>query len=159
MPLDANACHHPSSASVQVSRRSRSSGLTRRIVITVCPRERGAVRLPVERGGTAERMDAERIVARLQALIERRRLGDLVSVREACAGGCAGPGPNVSVTVHARPRPGERADHVALGWRTYVESLAALPCLATVIEENLTGEAPASGASKRSVRQARTAAG
>jgi hypothetical protein len=34
-------------------------------------------------------------------------------------------------------RPGEREDHVAVGWKTYVYSLGTLDCLAAVIDDNL----------------------
>jgi len=53
------------------------------------------------------------------------------------AGGCSGPGPNVSVEIFPMPRPGERPDHVAVGWKTYVYSIGSIECLATVIDENL----------------------
>jgi hypothetical protein len=109
----------------------------RRLVITVCPREPGVVVLPVERGQRPVRLDAEGVAARLERLAAARGLESVVDVRRACAGGCGGPGPNVGVTIHAAPRPGERADHVALGWKTYVYSLSSLDCLARVIDENL----------------------
>jgi hypothetical protein len=109
----------------------------RRLVITVCPREPGVVMLRVERGRRARRLDARAILSELAALVRRRALGDRVDLREACAGGCGGPGPNVGVTIHAATPPGERADHVAIGWRTYVYSLPSLECLAAVIDENL----------------------
>jgi hypothetical protein len=108
-----------------------------RLVVTVCAREPGVVVLPVERGGPARRLDARAIIRRLQALVDARGLGDRVQVREACAGGCTGRGPNVGVTIYPAPAPGERADQVAIGWKTYVYSLATLDCLARVIEENL----------------------
>ena len=111
----------------------------RRLVITVCPRERGAVLLAVQRGGAPERLDAGDIARRLRELVAARHLGERVSIVEGCAGGCGRPGPNVGVTFHALPRAGERPDHVALGWKTYVYSLAALDCLATIVDENLTG--------------------
>jgi hypothetical protein len=116
--------------------------VTRRIVVNVCPREHGAVRLPIERGGRAVRMDASAIKRRLQALVAARGLETRVDIVEACAGGCAGPGPNVSVTMFSLPRPGERPDHVAVGWKNYVASLAMLDCLARVLEDNL-GDRPA----------------
>jgi hypothetical protein len=109
----------------------------RRLVISVCPREAGTLRLPVERGGRARRLDAAAIARALVALAARRGLADRVTVRPACAGGCGGPGPNVSLTIHPVPAPGERADGVAVGWRSYVASLGALGCLARVIDENL----------------------
>ena len=109
----------------------------RRLVITVCPREPGVVVLPVERGGRARRLDAATIVHALRELIARRALGEHVSLREGCAGGCYGNGPNVSVTIYPPARDGERADSIAVGWKTYVYSLGTLACLAQVIEENL----------------------
>jgi hypothetical protein len=109
----------------------------RRLVITVCPREPGAVVLPVERGGRARRLDAAAIAHDLRALIARRALESHVSLREGCAGGCYGNGPNVSVTVYPPARAGERADAIAVGWKTYVYSIGTLACLAQVIEENL----------------------
>ena len=45
------------------------------------------------------------------------------------------------MTFHALPRPGERPDHVALGWRTYVYSLAELECLAAIVDDNLSAPA------------------
>lgn len=109
----------------------------RRLVVTVCPRERGVVVLPVERGGRAARMDTVAILGRLRALVAARRLEDRVSFREGCAGGCTQTGPNVSVEIFPPLRPGERPDHVATGWKTYVYSLPTLDCLATILEENL----------------------
>jgi hypothetical protein len=109
----------------------------RRLVVTVCPREPGVVTLPLERGGRAERMSAAIILARLRALVAARGLGGRIRFREGCAGGCTSAGPNVSVEVFPVTPPGERPDHVAIGWRTYVYSLPALTCLAAVIDENL----------------------
>ena len=109
----------------------------RRLVVTVCPREPGVVTLPVERGGRAARMSAVTILDRLRALVAARRLQDRISLCEGCAGGCASAGPNVSVEILPVTPPGERPDHVAIGWRTYVYSLPALACLAAVIDENL----------------------
>ena len=114
----------------------------RRLVITVCPREHGAVRLPIERGGRAGRLDAAAVARALTALVRRRALGDCVDVREGCAGGCGGAGPNVDVRVYAAPRVGERANAVALAWKTYVHALATLPSLASVIDDNLPPSAP-----------------
>ena len=34
-------------------------------------------------------------------------------------------------------RAGEREDHVAVGWKTYVYSLGSLDCLAAVLDDNL----------------------
>lgn len=113
--------------------------MRRRLIITVCPREPGTVVLPVERGGRAQRLDAPAIRRHLAAIVERRRLGDLVDVREGCAGGCARRGPNVGVTIYPPRRPGQRLDHVALAWKTYVYSLPTLDCLPRVIDDNLGG--------------------
>jgi hypothetical protein len=126
--------------------------MSRRLVITVCPLEAGVVRLPIERGGRPRRLDARAIAAALEALIARRGLGQRVRVREGCAGGCGGRGPNVSVALHAAAQPGERADNVAIGWKTYVYSLAALPCLAAVIDESLDEPAPRGTTRRRRAR-------
>lgn len=109
----------------------------RRLGVSVCLRERGAVRLPVERGGPPERLDAPAIVAALRRLVAARGLGERVTVREACAGGCSGRGPNVSVEIFAAAPPGHRQDRVAIDWKTYVYSIADLDCLATIIDETL----------------------
>jgi len=115
----------------------------RRLVITVCPREPGVVVLPVERGQRARRLDAPGIARDLAALIARRNLTDHVRLREGCAGGCYGNGPNVSVTIYPPARPRERTDEIAVGWKTYVYTLATLTCLAQIIEENLDAPLPA----------------
>jgi len=115
----------------------------RRLVITVCPREPGTVALPIERGGRVRRLDAAAIAHDLRELIARRKLDEHVSLREGCAGGCYSNGPNVSVTIYPPVRPGERADGIAVGWKTYVYSLGTLSCLAQVIEENLDAPTPA----------------
>ena len=109
----------------------------RRLVVTVCPREPGVVNLPVEHGTRAMRLTAAAIVRELTALVARRGLEARVRVREGCAGGCGGAGPNVDVRIYPAAREGERSDDVAIGWKTYVYSLAALPSLAAVIDENL----------------------
>ena len=111
--------------------------MPRRLVITVCFREAGVVVLPVERGERPRRLNARAIYGALNAVIARAGVGDRVWVREACAGGCSGTGPNVSVAMYSRPAPGERVDQVAVGWKTYVYSLPTLDCLAQVIEDNL----------------------
>jgi hypothetical protein len=111
----------------------------RRLVITMCPREHGIVVLPIARGKKAVRLDAVAILRHLEALVAERGLADRVRLREGCAGGCSGPGPNVSVEIFPMTRPGERPDHVAVGWKTYVYSIGSLDCLATVIDENLGG--------------------
>ena len=125
----------------------------RRVVITVCPREPGVVVLPVERGGRARRLDAAAIARELTGLIDRHGLADHVRLREGCAGGCYGSGPNVSVTIYPVARPGERVDEIAVGWKTYVYTLATLSCLTQVIEENL--DAPLAPARRRRVRSGR----
>ena len=109
----------------------------RRLVITVCPREPGAVTLSVRAGDPAHRLDALAVAERLRELVRERQLEDYVSLREGCAGGCGLAGPNVGVTIHSVPRPGEKPNHVAIGWKTYVYSLDGLDCLATIIDENL----------------------
>jgi hypothetical protein len=109
----------------------------RRLVITVCPREAGSVALAVERGQRERRLDARAIVRVLGDLVAARGVEDRVEIREACAGGCSGPGPNVGVEVYAAPPPGARPDRVAIDWKTYVYSIASLDCLATIIDENL----------------------
>lgn len=109
----------------------------RRLVITVCPREPGVVTLPIARGGRPVRLDAQAIRRHLLELVAERGLGARVRLREGCAGGCSGPGPNVSIEVFPLTRPGEREDHVAVDWKTYVYSLKTLDCLAAVIDDNL----------------------
>ena len=109
----------------------------RRLVVTVCPREPGVVVLPVERGGRARRLDAAGVLEALQRIVKRRRLGARVEFRQSCAGGCGAEGPNVDVTIYPATAEGGRPDHVAIAWKTYVYSLPALDCLATVIDENL----------------------
>lgn len=93
--------------------------------------------LPVERGGPRRRLDARAVLRELQALVARRNLEAVVRVREGCAGGCHGRGPNVSLTIHAMPAPGERPDNVAIGWRTYVGSVGDLAALRVILDENL----------------------
>ena len=95
------------------------------------------VTLPVARGGLTVRLNAEAILKSLQELVAERGLDERVRLREGCAGGCSGPGPNVSVEIFPLARPGEREDHVAVDWKTYVYSLGTLECLAAVIEDNL----------------------
>ena len=111
----------------------------RRLVITVCPREPGTVALPLERGDRPTRMSAAAVRRALDALVVRRGLAGRVQVREGCAGGCGQAGPNVDVAIHRLPPDGEPADHVAIGWRTYVYSLRTLACLADVVDDNLGG--------------------
>jgi hypothetical protein len=93
--------------------------------------------LPVRRGERPRRLDAASIAHHLATLRNERGLAELVELRETCAGGCRLPGPNVSVTIHPATRPGERPDHVAVGWKTYVMSLRDLDSLANVIDDNL----------------------
>lgn len=111
--------------------------MRRRLVICVCSRERGTVRLPIERGGRKQRLDAAAVVRHLRGLIARRRLAETVQILDACAGGCGMAGPNVTVIAYPPPRPGEKEDHVSIGRRTYVTSLGSLDCLASVIDQNL----------------------
>lgn len=111
--------------------------MTRRLVVTVCPREPGIVKLPLEAGDRALRLDARAILRGLADVAERRGVADRVHLREGCAGGCGGAGPNVGVTVHPMPVVGERVDNVAIAWKTYVYSLPTLECLARIIDENL----------------------
>ena len=120
----------------------RAEPRRRRLVITVCPYERGTVAIPVERGGPMRRLDARAIARELDAVIAARGLAEVVRVREGCAGGCAQRGPNVGVTIYPLPAPGERPDNIAIGWRTYVGSLDALDCLAAVLDENLDDGGP-----------------
>jgi hypothetical protein len=109
----------------------------RRLVVTVCPREPGVVTLPIARGRRAEKLNATAIAHQLRQIVAERGLAERVRVREGCAGGCSGPGPNVSVEIFPMTRPGEREDHVAVGWKTYVYSLRSLDCLAAVLDDNL----------------------
>ena len=110
----------------------------RRIVITVCPRERGTVRLPVERGEVPRPLDAEAVAAALETRIAARGLDTRVTVRRACAGGCLLAGPNVSVVMYPLTPEGEKPDHVAVGWKSYVGSLETLAALADVVDENIS---------------------
>ena len=93
--------------------------------------------LGVHRGGRARRLKAPAVAQALRDLVMERRLDEYVRVGEGCAGGCARAGPNVGVTIYPAPRPGEKPDHVAIDWKTYVYSLASLDCLAAIIDENL----------------------
>lgn len=116
---------------------SNSPRALRRLVITVCPREPGVVALPIDRGGRVRRLDAAAVTQSLRDLVAARRLDRRVCLREGCAGGCGRAGPNVDVRIHPVRRPGEKPAHVAIGWKTYVYSLASLDCVATIIDENL----------------------
>jgi hypothetical protein len=109
----------------------------RRIVVTVCPQEPGLVVLPVTRGGPRRRLGARAIARHLAELAAARGLSDVVEIRNACAGGCWLKGPNVSVAIYPATPPGERPDHVAIAWKTYVASLAELDALETILDENL----------------------
>jgi hypothetical protein len=104
----------------------------------VCPRERGTVRLPLERGGTPRRLDAEAVGAALEACVAARDLAGRVSVRSACAGGCLLAGPNVSVVMYPLTPEGEKPDHVAVGWKSYVGTLDTLSSLADVVDTSVT---------------------
>jgi len=113
----------------------------RRLVISVCPRERGTVRLPVERGETPRRLDAEAVCAALESSIATRGLQARVSLRRGCAGGCLLPGPNVSVVMYPVTPEGEKPDHVAVGWKSYVGSLDTLAALADVLDDGISADA------------------
>ena len=113
--------------------------MTRRLVISVCSRERGTVLLPVERGGRARRLDSGAVARHLETLVARRGLAQHVRISDACAGGCWMDGLNVTVTIFPAVRPGERPDHVAIARKTYVASLSTLDYLARVIDDNLRG--------------------
>jgi hypothetical protein len=128
----------------------------RRLVITVCYREPGVVVLPVDDGHRTTRLDARAIVKELRSQAERQGVADRVLVREGCAGGCSGAGPNVSVAIHPLPAPGERSDQIAVSWKTYVYSLHALDCLARVIDDNL--DEPRASPRRRRARSARPSA-
>ena len=116
---------------------SSDAPIARLLIVTVCPREPGAVVLAVRRGGRARRLTAPDVVQALRDVVMERRLDEYVRVCEGCAGGCAQSGPNVSVTVYQAPRPDEKPCYVAIDWKTYVYSLASLDCVATIIDENL----------------------
>jgi hypothetical protein len=109
----------------------------RRLVITVCPLEPGLVTLPLRRGERRRRLGARAIARHLGELAAEGGSSDVVEIRHGCAGGCWLPGPNVSVAIYPATAPGERPDHVAIAWKSYVASLAELDCLATILEENL----------------------
>jgi len=111
----------------------RRQDVTRRLVITVCPREAGAIALAVDRGSRKRWLDAAGVARCLRELVRSRRLEAVVSVTEGCAGGCSRSGPNVDVRIHSAAA----TDQVAIGWKTYVYSLTTLDCLATIIDENL----------------------
>src|SRR2546429_9583578 len=98
----------------------------RSLVITVCPNEPGVVVLPLERGGRARRLGARAVAHHLAALAAARGVGDRVTLRPACAGGCTSAGPNVGVTIYPEPRGGAGSDHVATGWETDRYSLGDL---------------------------------
>jgi hypothetical protein len=93
--------------------------------------------LPVTRGARRRRLDARAIARHLATLSAARGLADFVQVREACAGGCWLAGPNVSVAIHPVTPPGERPDHVATRWKSYVARLDEIDSLAAVIDDNL----------------------
>src|SRR5262249_23682924 len=116
---------------------SADPGPPRRLVITVCPREEGTVRLAIDRGGKKHQLGATGLARSLREIATARGLDDFVAVREGCAGGCSRRGPNVDVTIHLAALPGAKPDHVAIGWKTYVYSLPSLDCVAAIIDENL----------------------
>jgi hypothetical protein len=95
------------------------------------------VALAVNHGGRKRRLDAAAVAQSLRDMVAARQLDGLVSVCDGCAGGCSRTGPNVDVRIHSVAPPGANPDHVAIGWKTYVYSLASLDCVATIIDENL----------------------
>ena len=109
----------------------------RRLVITVCLQEPGLVVLPLTRGGRRRRLGARAVARHLSQMAAERGLADFVELRNGCAGGCWLKGPNVSVAIYPATPPGERPDHVAIAWKTYVATLADLDALETILEENL----------------------
>jgi hypothetical protein len=109
----------------------------RKLVITICPRERGTVTLAAGRGLRRRRMNASTLARELRALVSARDLGRWVDIREGCAGGCWSSGPNVTVTLYPPARDSERADQVAIGWKTYVYSLAGLDRVSRIVDDNL----------------------
>lgn len=109
----------------------------RRLVITVCLQEPGLVVLPLTRGGRRRRLGARAIARHLSEMAVERGLAEFVEIRNGCAGGCWLKGPNVSVAIYPATPPGERPDHVATAWKTYVATLSDLDALETILEENL----------------------
>jgi len=95
------------------------------------------VMLAVRRGERRHRLGARAIARHLADLAAERLLSDRVEIRHGCAGGCWLKGPNVSVMIYPVTPPGERPDHVAVAWKSYVASLDELDCLETILEENL----------------------
>ena len=96
------------------------------------------VTLPLRRRERRRRLGARAIARHLAELAAERGVSDVVEVRSGCAGGCWLKGPNVSVIIYPVTPPGERPDHVAIAWKSYVASLDELDCLATILEENLS---------------------
>ena len=69
-------------------------------------------------------------------------LDAVVRVREGCAGGCHGRGPNVSLTLHALPRPASApTTSPSAGARTSAR-WPTLPSLQAILDENLALNAP-----------------
>ena len=93
--------------------------------------------LPLRRGERRRRLGAGAIARHLADLAAERGASDRVEIRHGCAGGCWLKGPNVSVAIYPATPPGERPDHVAIAWKSYVASLDELDCVATMLEENL----------------------
>jgi hypothetical protein len=91
----------------------------------------------VKPGARARRLDAAGILRHLARLVQERGLAARVRLQVGCAGGCGGPGPNVSVTIYPATHPGHREDHVAIAWKTYIYSLPTLPSLSTILDDNL----------------------
>jgi hypothetical protein len=86
------------------------------------------VTLAPQRGAPRKRLDARAILRELQALVARRNLDGAVLVREGCAGGCQGRGPNVSLTFHTRPAPGVPTTSPSAGEPTWARSPECPPC-------------------------------
>src|SRR2546430_9740279 len=94
----------------------------RRLVVTVCPRERGAVVLPLERGGRAARLDAAGVLAPLRALVARRGVDDRGHLRDGRAGGCWAAGPHLDGRRFAAAKPRRRPPPPAPGLETHAYS-------------------------------------
>lgn len=109
----------------------------RRLVIRVCLNEAGVASVPLRPGERARRLTAPMVADALERLAAERGLQAHVRVSRTCAGGCSGPGPNVSVAIYPPRRPGEPEDHVAIGWRTYIGALPDLRHLRQIIDENV----------------------
>src|SRR5205085_1195471 len=133
-----------------VARARRGDARARRIVAQAQRHLPGVVAVPLERGERVRRLDHDAAVAALETAIAARGLGERVTVRRACVGGCYLGGPNVGVVAYPLTPPGEKPDHVAVAWKTYVGSLETLRCLGDVLDDNISaGDAP--GGRRRAV--------